>query len=88
MKPFADGGEASLANIELRCRSHDVHEARRASNQLGIYHMCGNVWEWCEDACVNGIDAVPRDCTVSFRYGIARDSHDGCIGFRLVLAPA
>jgi formylglycine-generating enzyme required for sulfatase activity len=73
--------------------------------------MCGNVWEWCEDACVNDLDAVPRDgtpwrgggedrrlrggchhnwdihCTVSFRYGIAPDSGDGCIGFRLVLAP-
>jgi formylglycine-generating enzyme required for sulfatase activity len=27
-------------------------------------------------------------CTVSFRYGIARDAHDGCIGFRLVLGDA
>lgn len=25
-------------------------------------------------------------CTVWWRYGIARDFHDGCIGFRLVLA--
>jgi formylglycine-generating enzyme required for sulfatase activity len=25
-------------------------------------------------------------CTVSWRYGIVRDAHDGCIGFRLVLA--
>jgi formylglycine-generating enzyme required for sulfatase activity len=27
-------------------------------------------------------------CTVWFRYGITPDAHDGCIGFRLVLAPA
>ena len=26
-------------------------------------------------------------CTVWFRYGLAPDAHDGCIGFRLVLAP-
>jgi len=26
-------------------------------------------------------------CTVWFRYGIAQETHDGCIGFRLVLAP-
>jgi sulfatase modifying factor 1 len=27
-------------------------------------------------------------CTVAFRYGIEPDAHDGCIGFRLILAPA
>ena len=27
VKPFADGGEASVANIELRCRPHNVYEA-------------------------------------------------------------
>lgn len=27
-------------------------------------------------------------CTVWWRYGIQPDAHDGCIGFRLVLAPA
>ena len=88
-------------------RTHPV--AAKAPNQLGIYDMCGNVWEWCEDQCVSDVNAVPQDgspwvgeggerrlrggchhnwdihCTVWFRYGIAPDAHDGCIGFRLVM---
>jgi 5-methylcytosine-specific restriction endonuclease McrA len=27
--PFADGGEASVSNVELRCRSHNQYEAER-----------------------------------------------------------
>jgi sulfatase modifying factor 1 len=89
-------------------RSHDV--ATKAPNQLGIYDMSGNVWEWCQDVCTDDLSAVPNDgspylgpgenrrlrggchhnwnlhCTVSWRYGITPDAHDGCIGFRLVLA--
>ena len=88
-------------------RTHEV--AAKTPNQLGIYDMSGNVWEWCQDACADP-GSIPLDgtpwtgpgsdrrlrggchhnwdihCTVSFRYGIARDAHDGCIGFRLVLA--
>lgn len=91
-------------------RTRDV--ATKASNQLGIYDMSGNVWEWCQDVSTDDPDAVPGDgkpyegpgeerrlrggchhnwnlhCTVSWRYGIIPDAHDGCIGFRLVLAPA
>lgn len=26
--PYANGGEATVANIELRCRAHNAHEAR------------------------------------------------------------
>ncbi len=89
-------------------RTHDV--ATKAPNQLGIHDMSGNVWEWCQDTCVDDVDKVPRDgspypgagdekrlrggchhnwdlhCTVWWRYGIAREAHDGCIGFRVVLA--
>lgn len=91
-----------------RTRTHEV--AMKAPNQLGIYDMSGNVWEWCQDICTDDLNAVPADgspylgpgderrlrggchhnwnlhCTVSWRYGIEPAAHDGCIGFRVVLA--
>jgi formylglycine-generating enzyme len=38
-------------------QTHDV--GQKAANQLGIYDMSGNVWEWCQDCFTPDISNIP-----------------------------
>jgi formylglycine-generating enzyme required for sulfatase activity len=100
----------AVAWYDRRHGDHTQPVAQKAPNQLGIYDMSGNVWEWCQDTFSRHVSVIPADgtpyvgpgdervlrggcfhnwaahCTVAKRYEIGRDFHDGCIGFRVVLA--
>ena len=60
-------------------RRTTIHPVREKSpNQLGLYDMSGNVWEWCQDVYCEDIDLITNDGRPHLGSGNERVLRGGC----------
>lgn len=67
---------SKLKNHEKGTETHNV--GQKSSNQLGIFDMCGNVWEWCQDYFQKEIRKIPKDGTPYLGECSERVLRGGC----------
>ncbi len=78
---FRFSGSDDIDAVAWYDRKHGDHTqpiGRKAPNQLGIYDMSGNVWEWCQDVFAREVESIPRDGSASVGPGDERVLRGGC----------
>jgi formylglycine-generating enzyme required for sulfatase activity len=51
----------AVAWHDRKAGDHTQPVARKAPNQLGLFDMSGNVWEWCEDSYSGDLTQIPNN---------------------------
>jgi sulfatase modifying factor 1 len=67
---------SKLKNQEKGTETHNV--GQKQPNQLGIFDMSGNVWEWCQDHFQRDIHKIPKDGTPFLEESFERVLRGGC----------
>ena len=68
----------AVAWYDRRHGDHTQPVGRKAPNQLGLYDMSGNVWEWCQDVFTPDVGLIPDDGTPFVGPGEERVLRGGC----------
>ncbi len=74
-------GSDDIGTVAWYDRRHGDHTqpvATKSPNQLGLYDMSGNVWEWCADTFTPHTQAIPNDGTPYVGPGEERVLRGGC----------
>jgi formylglycine-generating enzyme required for sulfatase activity len=67
-----------VAWYDRRGGDHTQEVAQKSPNQLGLYDMSGNVWEWCQDSFTEDVGAISADGSATVGESDERVLRGGC----------